>query len=126
MLYNLLEAIRVSTTLLSCFMPSTMPKVWEQIGADESLITYENAGKTGVLPADVTVKKGAALFPRIDVDKEIEELNALIQKQIDEACNKTANEPVQLPEINFDDFTKVELRVAKIVECEPIKKPKSF
>lgn len=125
-LYNLLEAIRVSTTLLSCFMPSTMPKVWEQIGADESLITYENAGKTGVLPADVTVKKGAALFPRIDVDKEIEELNALIQKQIDEACNKTANEPVQLPEINFDDFTKVELRVAKIVECEPIKKPKSF
>ena len=88
-LYNLLEAIRVSTTLLSCFMPSTMPKVWEQIGADENLITYENAGKTGVLPADVTVKKGAALFPRIDVDKEIEELNALIQKQIDEASNKT-------------------------------------
>ena len=125
-LYNLLEAIRVSTTLLSCFMPSTMQKVWEQIGADENLITYENAGKTGVLPADVTVKKGAALFPRIDVDKEIEELNALIQKQIDEASNKTANEPVQLPEINFDDFTKVELRVAKIVECEPIKKAKKL
>lgn len=125
-LYNLLEAIRVSTTLLSCFMPSTMPKVWEQIGADENLITYENTGKTGVLPADVTVKKGAALFPRIDVDKEIEELNALIQKQIDEASNKTANEPVQLPEINFDDFTKVELRVAKIVECEPIKKAKKL
>lgn len=125
-LYNLLEAIRVSTTLLSCFMPSTMPKVWEQIGADENLITYENAGKTGVLPADVTVKKGAALFPRIDVDKEIEELNALIQKQIDEASNKTANEPVQLPEINFDDFTKVELRVAKIAECEPIKKAKKL
>ena len=125
-LYNLLEAIRVSTTLLSCFMPSTMPKVWEQIGADENLITYENAGKTGVLPADVTVKKGAALFPRIDVDKEIEELNALIQKQIDEASNKTANDPVQLPEINFDDFTKVELRVAKIVECEPIKKAKKL
>ena len=125
-LYNLLEAIRVSTTLLSCFMPSTMPKVWEQIGADENLITYENAGKTGVLPADVTVKKGAALLPRIDVDKEIEELNALIQKQIDEASNKTANEPVQLPEINFDDFTKVELRVAKIVECEPIKKAKKL
>ena len=56
-LYNLLETIRISTTLLSCFMPSTMPKVWEQIGADESLITYENAGKNGVLPADVTVKK---------------------------------------------------------------------
>lgn len=127
-LYNLLEAIRVSTTLLSCFMPSTMPKVWEQIGADESLVTYENAGKYGVLPADVTVKKGPALFPRIDVDKEIEELNALIQKQIDEATKKEEKkaEPVQLPEINFDDFTKVELRVAKIIECEPIKKAKKL
>ena len=77
-LYNLLEAIRISTTLLSCFMPSTMPKVWEQIGADSSLITYENAEKFNVLPQNVKVKKGEALFPRIDVDKEIDELNALI------------------------------------------------
>lgn len=125
-LYNLLEAIRVSTTLLSCFMPSTMPKVWEQIGADKALITYENAGKVGVLPANVTVKRGAALFPRIDVDKEIDELNALIQKQMDEASKKAAEEPEKLPEIAFDDFAKVELRVAKIVECEPVKKSKKL
>ncbi|MDE6723209.1 MAG: methionine--tRNA ligase, partial [Eubacterium sp.] len=125
-LYNLLEAIRVSTTLLSCFMPSTMPKVWEQIGADESLITYENAGKIGVLPLDVTVKKGPALFPRIDVDKEIEELNCLIQKQMDEATAANKEEPQQLPEIQFDDFTKVELRVAKILECEPVKRAKKL
>lgn len=128
-LYNLLEAIRVSTTLLSCFMPTTMPKVWEQIGADKSLITYENAGKTGVLPADVTVKKGPALFPRIDVEKEIEELNSLIEKQMAEA--KAKEEPAKpeiegLAEIAFDDFAKVELRVAKIVECEPIKKAKKL
>ncbi len=128
-LYNLLEAIRVSTTLLSCFMPSTMPKVWEQIGADESLITYENAGKTGVLPADVTVKKGPALFPRIDVNKEIEELNSLIEKQMAEAKAKEEKAKPQiegLAEIAFDDFAKVELRVAKVVECEPIKKAKKL
>ncbi len=125
-LYNLLEAIRVSTTLLSCFMPSTMPKVWEQIGADENLITYENAGKIVVLPSDVTVKKGAALFPRIDVEKEIEELNTLIQKQMDEAAADSIEEPQQLPEIQFDDFTKVELRVARIIECEPVKKAKKL
>ncbi len=124
-LYNLLEAIRISTTLLSCFMPSTMPKVWEQIGADSSLITYENAGKFGVLPENVTVHKGEPLFPRIDVEKEIDELNALIQKQADEA--KKANEkPAGLAEIQFDDFSKVELRVAKITECEPIKKAKKL
>ena len=124
-LYNLLEAIRISTTLLSCFMPSTMPKVWEQIGAESSLISYENAGKFGVLPENVTVHRGEPLFPRIDVEKEIDELNALIQKQADEA--KKANEkPVGLAEIQFDDFSKVELRVAKITQCEPIKKAKKL
>lgn len=127
-LYNLLEAIRVSTTLLSCFMPSTMPKAWEQIGADESLITYENAGKYGVLPADVTVKKGASLFPRIDVEKEIDELNSLIKKQMEEAEKKNApkEKAEGVAEISFDDFAKVELLTAKILECEPIKKSKKL
>ena len=126
-LYNLLEAIRVSTTLLSCFMPTTMPKVWEQIGASQDIITYENAGKIGVLPADVTVKKGPALFPRIDVEKEIDELNALIQKQMKKAQAKQEKKEIEgLAEIKFDDFAKVELRVAKIVECEPIKKAKKL
>lgn len=121
-LYNLLEAIRVSTTLLSCFMPATMPRVWEQIGADDSLITYENAGKFGVLPSDVTVKRGEAIFPRIDVEKEIDELNALIKNQME----KAEPEPEELAEISFDDFSKVELRVAEITECEPIKRAKKL
>ena len=128
-LYNLLEAIRVSTTLLSCFMPTTMPKVWEQIGADESFITYENAGKFGVLPADVTVKKGPALFPRIDVEKEIDELNELISKQMKEAEAKASGkkaEPEGIAQIGIDDFAKVELRTAKILECEPVKKSKKL
>ena len=128
-LYNLLEAIRVSTTLLSCFMPTTMPKVWEQIGADESLITYENAGKFGVLPANVTVKKGPALFPRIDVEKEIEELNELISKQMKEAEAKASGKkaaPEGIAQIGIDDFAKVELRTAKILECEPVKKSKKL
>ena len=128
-LYNLLEAIRISTTLLSCFMPTTMPKVWEQIGADEALITYENAAKFGVLPQDVTVSKGPALFPRIDFDKEIEDLNALITKQAEaaqKAAEKAKPEIEGLAEIQFDDFAKVELRVAEIIECEPIKKAKKL
>lgn len=132
-LYNLLETIRICTTLLSCFMPSTMPKVWEQIGADESLITYENAGKTGVLPLDVTVKKGAPLFPRIDVNKEIDELNALIEKQMKaaekEAQNRAENakqKEDKAPQITFNDFSKVELRAAKVLACEPIKRAKKL
>lgn len=129
-LYNLLEAIRISTTLLSCFMPTTMPKVWEQIGAGEELITFENASKFGVLPQNVTVSKGPALFPRIDFDKEIEELNALITKQAEaaqKAEQKSAKPEIEgLAEIQFDDFAKVELRVAEITECEPVKKAKKL
>lgn len=126
-LYNLLEAIRVSTTLLSNFMPSTMPKVWEQIGADSDLITYENAGKFNVLPQNVKVAKGDALFPRIDVDKEIEELNALIEKQAKQAQKAQQKPEIEgLAEIQFDDFAKVELRVATVTECEPIKRAKKL
>ncbi len=131
-LYNLLETIRITTTLLSCFMPSTMPKVWEQIGADESLITYENAGEFGVLPLDVTVKKGAALFPRIDADKEIEELNAIISKQVEEAqkAQQTSSEQKETEEkselIDFEQFMKTELLSATITDCEPIKKSKKL
>ena len=126
-LYNLLEAIRISTTLLSCFMPTTMPKVWEQIGADKELITYENAGKFNVLPLNVTVHKGPALFPRIDADKEIEALNELIKKQAEEAQKALQKPEIEgLAEIQFDDFAKVELRVAKIEQCEPIKKAKKL
>lgn len=131
-LYNLLETIRITTTLLSCFMPSTMPKVWEQIGADESLITYENAGKFGVLPLDVTVKKGVALFPRIDADKEIEELNAIISKQVEEAqkAQQTSSEQKETEEkselIDFEQFMKTELLSATITDCEPIKKSKKL
>lgn len=131
-LYNLLETIRITTTLLSCFMPSTMPKVWEQIGADESLIAYENAGKFGVLPLDVTVKKGAALFPRIDADKEIEELNAIISKQVEEAqkAQQTSSEQKETEEkselIDFEQFMKTELLSATITDCEPIKKSKKL
>lgn len=125
-LYNLLETIRIATTLLSCFMPSTMPKVWEQIGADESIITYDNSTKFGVLPENVTVKKGPALFPRIDFDKEIEELNALISAQMEEAKKAQKPEIEGLAEISFDDFSKVELRVAEITACEPIKRAKKL
>lgn len=127
-LYNLLEAIRIVSTLLSNFMPTTMPKVWEQIGAAESDITYENAGKFGVLPADVTVHRGEIIFPRIDVDKEIEELNKIIgsnAKPEEKADDGFEPAPIA-DEITIDDFAKVDLRVALVKDCEKVKKSKKL
>lgn len=127
-LYNLLETIRIVSTLLSCFMPTTMPKVWEQIGAQESDISYENAGKFGVMPANVTVHKGDIIFPRIDVEKEIDELNKIIGVQSGEAEKADDGfEPAELgEEITIDDFAKSDLRVALVKECEKVKKSKKL
>ena len=127
-LYNLLETIRIVSTLLSNFMPTTMPKVWEQIGAAESDITYENAGKFGVLPADVTVHRGEIIFPRIDVDKEIEELNKIIGSNAEpEEKADDGFEPASIAdEITIDDFAKVDLRVALVKDCEKVKKSKKL
>lgn len=127
-LYNLLETIRIVSTLLSNFMPTTMPKVWEQIGAAESDITYENAGKFGVLSADVTVHRGEIIFPRIDVNKEIEELNKIIGSNAEpEEKADDGFEPAPIAdEITIDDFAKVDLRVALVKDCEKVKKSKKL
>ena len=131
-LYNLLDTIRIVSTLLSAFMPTTMPKVWEQIGADESAASYDNCGSFGVLPANVTVHKGEMLFPRIDVEKEIEELNKLIGSNSEEKPAEKADEkkPAEKPEglamIGIEDFMRVELRAARITACEPVKKAKKL
>ena len=130
-IYNLLDTIRIVSSLLCPFMPSTMPKVWEQIGAANSDVSYENAAKFNVLSANVTVKKGEVLFPRIDVEKEIEELNSIIcnnekPAKPEEKAEKTEEKPQGIAQIGIEDFCKVELRVAQIKACEPIKKAKKL
>lgn len=124
-LYNLLETIRITTTLLSCFMPTTMPNAWAQIGADESMITYENAAKFGVLPQNVTVHKGAALFPRIDVDKEIEALNSILSTKPQEKKEEKKPEET-VSEITIDHFMETRLIAAKITDCVPVKRAKKL
>ena len=122
-LYNLLETIRITSTLLYPFMPATMPKVWEQIGATNGEASYENADKFSVLSPVVKVNKGEVLFPRIDMDKEIEALNEMIvpEKEIreDEDLDKAGI-------ISIDDFAKVKLRSGEITACEKIKKAKKL
>ena len=126
-LYNLLEAIRIISTLLSPFMPVTMPQIWEQIGASSADVTYENAGKFGVLSETNEVKKGNIIFPRIDVDKEIEELNAIISSNAPKEEAEPEIEVAPLSEeISIEDFAKVDLRVAKVIACEKVKKSKKL
>ena len=125
-LYNLLDTIRIVSTLLSAFMPSTMPKVWEQIGAGADDVVYDKTAQFGALPKNVTVHKGEIIFPRIDVEKEIEELNKLIKPTEDKKPEVSENKPEGLAVIGIEDFMKVGLTVAKVTACEPIKKAKKL
>ena len=131
-LYNLLESIRIASALLSPFMPTSMPKVWEQIGAAAEDVCYENIAKWNVLKTDVTVHRGEALFPRIDLDKEIEELNKILDsaKPSEPADEEKADKAFDVPpfqnEIDIDTFDQVDLRVAKVTACEKVKKSKKL
>ena len=121
-MYNLLEALRVSLILLTPFIPESCGKAFDQIGADESARTWDAACEYGVLPADVAVRKGETLFPRIDAAKMLGEL---------EEAEKAAKgpqvkvEPV-LPDVDIEDFAKCDMRVCKVLQCEAVKKSKKL
>ena len=115
-LYNLLEALRVSLIMLTPFMPSSCEKAFLQIGAEENARTWETASVYGVLPANVSVRKGETLFPRIDAAKMLEELEKTHQN-----VKEPASKPV-LPDVTIDEFAKCDMRVCKILRCEAVKK----
>ena len=142
-LYHLCEALRVTGILLNAYLPSTAPKMMDQLGLDASALdlskTVYGAQET------YTVHKGDALFPRIDVAKEIAHLKEEDEKRkaAAEAANKAKaeaeaakNAPAAAeesgvdfthePEIAFDDFCKVELRVAEVRACENLKESKKL
>ena len=112
-MYNLLECLRLALTLLQPVMPDTCKTALEQIG-DSDCATWDNADKFGVLPENVTVRKGDTLFPRIDMEKELKALE-------DMKVKKPQCEPV-LPNVTIDEFAKCDMRVCKILSCEPVKK----
>ena len=114
-MYNLLEAIRICTVLLQPVMPESCAKIFDQIGAAADQRDWASAAAFGGLSADVTVVKGDTLFPRIDLKKELEELEKLNAPKLPES------KPV-LPDVSFDDFIKCDMRVCKVLSVETIKK----
>lgn len=123
-LYNLLEAIRYIAVLLSPFMPETSEKIFAQMNCD--IKDYDSLENFGALKSGEKVGKAEALFARIDTEKMLAEI---AEKQEAAAKAEEAAKPKEiegLAQIEFDDFAKVELRVATVTECEPIKKAKKL
>ena len=121
-LYNLLETIRVCTTLLTPVMPETCGKIFEKIGAGEDARTWDSANVWGVLPAEAKVCKGENLFPRVDTEKALAELEAMQKAQKKAAQPAIELDPYVEEEVDFDTFLKSDFRAVKIKNCEAVKK----
>ncbi|MEF2701065.1 MAG: methionine--tRNA ligase [Oscillospiraceae bacterium] len=116
-MYNLLETLRITVSLLVPFIPESCEKAFAQIGATAEQTSWDNAAVWGVLPADVTVTKGETLFPRIDMAKELAEL-----EKLHAAAQPAPQSAPVLPDVTIDEFAKCDMRVCQVLSCEPVKK----
>ncbi|MDR3989303.1 MAG: methionine--tRNA ligase [Oscillospiraceae bacterium] len=121
-MYNLLETIRICAVLLTPFIPDSAEKIFDQIGACPCCRTWEKANVWGSLRPDVTVRKGEALFPRIDAEKALAELNAIQEAQRKAALPALELEPYTQEQVDFDTFCRSDFRAVKIKNCEAVKK----
>lgn len=118
-LFNLLESIRFIGTLISPFLPATAEKIIAQCGAKESTVASLSAfAESG----SITVGESEMLFARIDEAKKLAELESEMEASMAAAAAEAEEKEEESKQISIDDFDKVELRVAKILECEPVKK----
>ena len=119
-MYNLLESIRVCSALLIPFMPESCTEIMKRIGAAE--YGWDSLKGFGVLPANVTVAAGDVLFPRIDAEKALAELEAAAEAAKKAALPALEIEPFAEESVDFDTFCKSDFRVVKVKDCQPVKK----
>lgn len=127
-LYNLAECLRIIGILLKPFLTSTPQKMFDQLGVSGEKADYAALAWGGSVPG-TRVKKSEALFPRIDVEKELAYLAEQTEKAKAAAAapaEPEAGKDAPLPEIEYDDFSKLDLRLAKVTACEEIKRSKKL
>lgn len=116
-LYNLVESIRIVSVCISPFLPGTSLKINEQINVEAT--SWESILAFGASKAGSKMVKGEIIFPRIDFDAKIDELNRIREEQLKEIQKSKAKEIK--PEITIEDFEKIDLRIVRVLECEKIK-----
>ncbi len=123
-LYNLVEAERVCVTMLKPFIPESAEKFRVMLGVPEERFGWDDALCWGVLTPGTKVSKGENVFPRIDMQKELAVLEAIHETAKKDNAPAEEKKPTSPAEglISIDDFQKVDLRVAKVLNCEPVKK----
>lgn len=122
-LYNLLETLRFVSVMISPFLTETSAKIDAQLNT--KVTTWESLKEFNGTVAGDKVVKGDVIFPRIDVEENLAELEALKPAPVKPANEELVKNPIK-EEITIDDFDKIDLRVVKVLECEPVKKAKKL
>ena len=120
-MYVLAECIRFAATLLTPFIPTTATTIFEKLGV-KAPTNFAKLKKFGELKVGTKVTKGANLFNRLDVDKELKELDAIAEKEAAKVATAKPAEKEQVEQISIEDFAKVQLRTAKVLSCEKVEK----
>ncbi len=121
-MYNLLETTRICAIALTPFMPERMEQLFAQIGADADCLSWDSAATWGGLSATASVTKGENLFPRIDVEKALAELEQAEKEAAKAALPAVEVEPQSEEKVDFETFSKSDFRVVKVKDCQPVKK----
>ena len=121
-IYNLLETVRIAAVVLTPYISATAERIFSQLGTDKK--DYSTVASFGSLESGKPLGEASTLFARVDEKKLFEDIEAK------RAAWEAANAPVEVPEreaeIGIEDFGKVELRVAQILECESVPKAKKL
>lgn len=122
-LIHLAETLRRVAILIQPFLTRAPKKIFEQLNIqDERLHSWESLNEFGQIPAGTKVKKGDPIFPRLDFDKEVAYIQDQMKANVPKEEKREDVKEEQLPQISIDDFAKIDLRVAKVTHCEPVKK----
>lgn len=121
---HLAESLRRIAILLKPFLTRTPDKIFKQLNIqDASLQTWDSLERFGVIPSGTVVEKGEPIFPRLDIQEEVEFIKGEMKgPQKEEEKKPEVQEVPEVEEITIDDFMKVDLRVAQVIEAEPVKK----
>ena len=131
-LYNLAESLRVISVLIQPFMPETPEKIFSQLGIANDFLLWESTKSWGGYPEGTSVCKGEVIFPRIDIKKELEELEEMAKiteikvkeisasKKDTNSIDKGIDTSVGIDDISIEEFSKIDLRVAKVLEAERV------
>ncbi len=119
---NLCECLRIAAILVSPVMPDSSKAILDQLGASEESRTWESLGYGAAEAAAWSTATGAPLFPRIDMEKTLQELEAAAEAAKKAALPALEIEPYAQEAVDFDTFCKSDLRAVKVLECQNVKK----